>query len=127
MRRSSSSLPSSAAGTTPLIPRAEFRCPPNRGIIHLWPFRDYLLDRDDPKPAHAIAAKAANPDPALRYSNVVELVRDVTRFLDREAVLAYRESIWERTIRWISRNRALIVLIVAYLCARIAIFFLAGR
>jgi serine/threonine protein kinase len=94
-------------------------------IYALGKLLDYLLDHGDPKPAHAIAARAADHDPELRYSSVIELACDVTRVLDREAVLAYRESVWERVARWTSRNPTLVVLILAYLCARTVIFFFA--
>jgi hypothetical protein len=49
------------------------------------------------------------------------------RFLDSYAVLAYRESLFERAARWISRNKTLAVLILTYILVRAAIFFLAKR
>jgi serine/threonine protein kinase len=122
-------LSATSAGTKGYMPPEQLmgRNGVGTDIYALGKLLDYLLDRDDPKPAHAIAAKAADPDPERRYSSVVELARDVIRFVDREAVLAYHESPWERTARWTSRNRTLVILILAYLCARSAIFFLARR
>lgn len=83
----------------------------------------YLLTPTDPKPVRAIAAKAFNPDPHLRYSSVLELTADVARFLDDQPVRAYRESLFERAERCISRNKTLAVLIVTYLLVRSGIFF----
>jgi len=122
-------LSETSAGTAGYMPPEQRMGTNNEGtdIYALGRLLDYLLDRNDPKPAHAIAARAADPDPARRYSSVAELAREVTRFLDREAVEAYRESLYERAARWMSRNRTLVALILTYLCARTAIFFLARR
>jgi hypothetical protein len=49
------------------------------------------------------------------------------RFLDREAVLAYRETVFERAARLISRHRTLVALIVTYLVVRAMILFFARR
>ncbi len=61
-------------------------------IYSLGKVLEYLLSRTDPKPPQAIAAKASNPDPPLRYSSVLELTEDVAHFLDSQRVRAYRES-----------------------------------
>jgi eukaryotic-like serine/threonine-protein kinase len=100
---------------------------PQTDIYSLGKVLEYLLTPRDPKPAIAIAAKAAHPDPQLRYSSVVELAEDAMRFLDSYAVLAYHESLFERGARWISRNKTLAVLILTYILVRAAIFFLAKR
>jgi hypothetical protein len=63
----------------------------------------------------------------LRYSNVVELAEDAMRFLDRQAVSAYRESLFERAARWTSRNGTFVGLILTYLLVRSLIFFFARR
>ena len=122
-------LSGTSAGTKGFIPPEQLMgiTGPRTDIFALGKVLQFLLNRDDPKPVHAIAQMAANPELEQRYAGVVDLARDVTRFLDREAVVAYHESVWERTARWISRNRTLVVLILTYLCARTAIFFLARR
>jgi serine/threonine protein kinase len=94
-------------------------------IYSLGKVLDYLLIPTDPKPVRAIATKAANPESPLRYASVVELAKDVARFLDSQPVSAYRESPWERAVRWISRNKTFVGLILAYLLVRSAIFFFA--
>jgi serine/threonine-protein kinase len=96
-------------------------------IYSLGKVLEYLLNPSDPKPVLAIAAKAAHPDPRMRYGSVVELAEDAMRFLDSCAVMAYQESLFERGARWISRNRTLLALILSYLLVRTAIFFFAKR
>lgn len=92
-------------------------------IYSLGKVLEYLLFPTDAKPMRAIAAKAANPDPPLRYSSVLELTEDIVRFVDRRPVSAYRESPFEHTARWLSMNKTLAVLIFTYLLIRSAIFF----
>ncbi len=96
-------------------------------IYSLGKVLEYLLAATDPKPAQAIAAKASNPDSSLRYSSVLEFAEDVVRFLDGQPVRAYRESPFERAVRWISRNNTLTLLILTYLLVRSAIFFFFRR
>jgi len=69
----------------------------------------------------AIAAKARAGDPAARYQSVEELMADVSRFLDGEAVAAYPEGIIRRTRRLAGKYRAAILLVLAYLVMRIAL------
>jgi eukaryotic-like serine/threonine-protein kinase len=75
-----------------------------------------------PRPLAAIAAKAMSADPAMRYADARELREDVLRYLDREPVSAYRESIFERAGRWAGRNRVLLALVAAYLLMRAIVF-----
>jgi serine/threonine protein kinase len=96
-------------------------------IYSLGKVLEYLLNADDPKAVWAVAAKASNADPQLRYACVPELAEDVIRFLDTGATGAYRESPIEQGIRWISRNKTLFGLILTYLFVRCLIFFLARR
>jgi serine/threonine protein kinase len=92
-------------------------------IYSLGKVLEYLLIASDAKPVHAIAAKASNAEAAIRYSSVIELSADVARFLDDLPVGAYRESLFERAARWISRNKTLAALILTYLFVRSVIFF----
>ena len=45
------------------------------------------------------------------------------RFLDGEPVSAYRENVFERAGRWMTRHRALLALVAAYLVMRVIVFF----
>jgi serine/threonine protein kinase len=79
------------------------------------------------KPANAICLKAMAHAPANRYSTASELSTDIGRLLDAEPVSAYRESAVERVRRWVSKNRFLVLLVLAYLLMRIFFIFTARR
>jgi hypothetical protein len=88
---------------------------------------EYLLHPSESKPIRAVAAKASNTHPQLRYASVPELSEDVRRFLDGQAVLAYRESLLEQATRWITQNKTLAWVILTYLVVRSMIFFFTRR
>ena len=72
----------------------------------------------------AIAAKAASERPDDRYGSADEVNREISRYLDGEAVLAHRESWVEQLSRFAGRNKTLLLLLAAYLAVRIFLFFL---
>jgi len=81
---------------------------------------------DEPGLSRALRAtidRAMSTDPAARYANARELGDDVLRFLDNEPVLAYRENVFEVAGRWLTRYRAFIAIIAAYLVMRAIVFF----
>ena len=80
-----------------------------------------------PKPVEAICRKATAASPEARYASVQELAQDVSRFLDGQAVGAYRENIFERTVRFYGRYRFFILLIAAYLLMRMLILVFLKR
>jgi len=86
-----------------------------------------LLPENSPAPLRAVAAKASADGLEARYQNVRTMAADVRSFQDRGPVTAYRESIWERGVRFAGRNAVLLLLISAYVLARIALFFLRPR
>lgn len=75
------------------------------------------------KPAEAICLKAMARDRSQRYASATELSADVGRLLDAEPVAAYRENPYEKASRWVSKNRFLVLLVVAYLLMRIFFIF----
>ena len=75
------------------------------------------------KATEAICLKAMSPLREARYASAAELSRDVGTFLDDEPVAAYRESVLEKTGRWVSKNRFLVLLVLAYLLMRIFLIF----
>jgi len=79
------------------------------------------------KAAEAICLKAMSPASASRYESAAELSRDIGRLLDEEPVAAYRESAVERVGRWVSKNRFLVLLVLAYLLMRIFFIFTSRR
>jgi serine/threonine protein kinase len=66
----------------------------------------------------AICLKAMSTNPLDRYSSVEALAVDISNFLEDKPVSAYREDLFERGVRWISRNRFLLLIILAYLLIR---------
>jgi serine/threonine protein kinase len=78
------------------------------------------------RPLRAICAKAMAPKMPARYASVQELAADVGKYLDDMPVSAYRENIFERTARLVSRNRVAVVLVLAYLFMRL-LFILFSR
>ncbi|MGC1686419.1 MAG: serine/threonine-protein kinase [Candidatus Acidiferrales bacterium] len=67
----------------------------------------------------AIVAKATAPAHSSRYDSVQDFAGDIAAYLDGLPVKAYPETLLERTARLISRNRVAIVLVLAYLLARV--------
>jgi len=82
-----------------------------------------LRDFSMPRPLAAVFARAMASDPHARYSSAKELAEDVLRYLDQEPVSAYRENFAERAGRWITRHRALLTLMAAYIVMRVIVFF----
>lgn len=77
------------------------------------------------KAAVAISSKAMATDKESRYPTASELSADIARLLDAEPVTAYRENAFERTSRWVGKNRFLVLLVLAYLLMRIFLIFTA--
>jgi serine/threonine protein kinase len=78
-----------------------------------------------PRALRAVCRKALAPDPAARYGRVEELAADVARFLEGEPVGAYPEGPWQKAARVAVRHRVPILLVLAYVLARAALFWLA--
>ena len=78
------------------------------------------------KAAEAICLKALAPLSTDRYATAAELSNDIAHLVDGEPVSAYRENAFEKTARWLGKNRFLIFLILAYLLMRI-FFILTSR
>jgi len=79
-----------------------------------------------PRPLAAIVDRATATDPAARYASVSALADDVRHWLDGEAVAAYRESALEKVGRFYRRNKALILLLLAYAVVRLVILLWRG-
>ncbi len=86
-----------------------------------------LLAGDRRRRLSAIIAKATAPNAIDRYPTARELGDDVGRFLEDLPLLAYRESIPERAARWVSRNRALVGVVIAYLVMRALVLLFVHR
>jgi serine/threonine protein kinase len=75
------------------------------------------------KGADAIRLKAMAREKESRYASALELSADIGRLLDSEPVTAYRENALEKVSRWVSKNRFLVLLVLAYLLMRIIFIF----
>jgi len=75
------------------------------------------------KPTEAVCLKAMARERSNRYASATELSVDVSRLLDAEPVSAYRENAYEKVSRWVSKNRFLVLLVLAYLLMRIFFIF----
>ena len=98
-------------------------------IYSLGAVLSFLL-KDQPKvskAAHAISSKATATAKEKRYSTASDLSADIGRLLDAEPVSAYRENAFERTSRWVGKNRFLVLLVLAYLLMRIFLIFTSRR
>jgi eukaryotic-like serine/threonine-protein kinase len=94
-------------------------------IYSLGAVLQFLL-KDQPKcskAAEAICSKATSSAKENRYSTAAELSADIARFLDAEPVSAYQENALEKISRWVSKNRFLVLLVLAYLLMRIFLVF----
>lgn len=66
------------------------------------------LKKRAPRALAAACRKAMAARPEDRYANVGELASDIQHWLDDQRVLAYHEERWwERSARWVRRNKAL--------------------
>src|SRR6185369_3832162 len=86
-----------------------------------------LTDQKVSRAARAIYTKATAREPDDRYATASELSKDIGSLLDAEPVSAYRESVPERAWRWTSKNRFLVLLVLAYLVMRIILIFTSRR
>jgi serine/threonine protein kinase len=79
------------------------------------------------KAAEAVCLKAMSASSEDRYATAAELAADVAQLLNDEPVSAYRENWFEKVQRWVSKNRVLVLIVLAYLLMRIFFIFSARR
>jgi serine/threonine protein kinase len=78
-------------------------------------------NRTIPRPLEAVCMKALAGDPGVRYSTVEGLIQDLDSFRTHRKVQAYPEGFLTPAIRFTSKYRAAIVLILAYLVVRLTL------
>jgi serine/threonine protein kinase len=79
-----------------------------------------------PRPLAAICARALDAAPSKRYQSVSALADEVARYRNNQKVQAYRETAFERAVRFGRTYRTAILLVLAYIVMRVAVAFLAG-
>jgi serine/threonine-protein kinase len=79
------------------------------------------------KQAEAVCLQAMAENRSVRYASAKELSTDVGKLLDAESVSAYREGAGEKLVRWVGKNRFLVLLVLSYLLMRIILLFSSGR
>jgi serine/threonine protein kinase len=80
-----------------------------------------------PRAIEAVCLKAMSERRDERYGGAEQIAGDVVSFLDGNQVSAYRENVFEKAARWLSKNRFIVLLILAYLIMRLIVFFSVGR
>jgi serine/threonine protein kinase len=80
-----------------------------------------------PEALSAIGSKATAENAQHRYGSVEELANDIAHYLDGLPVSAYPEGPLARLWRWVVKNSAWILLIVAYLVMRALFVLWRGR
>lgn len=80
-----------------------------------------------PRRLAAIIGKAMAEDARSRYASAQELAGDVAGYLDGLPILAYPEGFFGRAARVAARNRVAVVLVLAYLVARILLILWRTR
>jgi serine/threonine-protein kinase len=70
-----------------------------------------------PAALEAIISKAMALNPAHRYASAHVLAEEVERWLADEAVLAWREPVWERARRWMRRRKSAVAALSATVVA----------
>ena len=94
---------------------------PRADVFALGKSLDVLIATKDRRLA-AIIRKATNLDRELRYRDAGDLGADIGRYLDSLPVTAHRENVFEKAGRWITRNQALVTIVLAYLVMRVIVF-----
>jgi serine/threonine protein kinase len=102
---------------------------PRADVYSLGALLKFLIEGSGqvPKALAAIAGKAMAEDASQRYGSVEELAIDIAHYLDGLPVIAYPEGPLGRMWRWALKNRAWLLLIVAYLVMRGLFIVWRGR
>lgn len=78
-------------------------------ISSLEPVRLTSINPWMPQELQSIVGKAIAKDPADRYQSAEELANDLKRYLSQEPIQARPPTIFNRSVRWIQRNRTVTV------------------
>ena len=67
------------------------------------------IDRNIPPELETILLKAAAKEPGDRYASAGAMADDLRRFLHDEPILARPPSLWDKTVKWTRRHKAVAV------------------
>jgi serine/threonine protein kinase len=81
------------------------------------------IEPDLPKRLEAICSKAMAIDRSARYATAEDLSRDIAAYLNGLPMIAYRENVYEKAGRWISRHSFVVLLVLSYLIMRAILYF----
>jgi eukaryotic-like serine/threonine-protein kinase len=95
---------------------------PTRDTSEQWPSASSV-----PAALRAICERARATDPKARYQSVTAMAADVVNYLDALPVAAHSEGIFERVRRIAAKHRTAILLVLAYLVARVALLIFVRR
>jgi eukaryotic-like serine/threonine-protein kinase len=84
-------------------------------------------DRMIPPPLEAVCLKALAAEPAARHASVTLLAADVADFLARRRVRNYAEGPLETALRWATKYRTALAIILTYLLVRTLLFIFQSR
>lgn len=101
--------------------------PPKARVDDSQVRRPREFDSKITKQAEAVCLRAMARDRKERYERAVDLSADIGRLLDAQPVSAYREGVVDKLVRWLSKNRFLVLLVLTYLLMRIILLFTSGR
>ena len=103
------------------ISKCEFRAS-NEGQPATPPgIRHSKFDPRNSQDLSVICFKCLEKEPARRYVSAADLADDLERWLRHEPILARPSTAWERTAKWVRRNRAIFAALAA-----VALLLVAG-
>jgi len=73
------------------------------------------IDKTIPPELETILIKATAKEPADRYASAKALAEDLARFLHDEPILARPPSLWDKSVKWTRRHKALALSALAML------------
>ena len=74
-------------------------------IAHDEPRAPRRINRSIPLDLETIVLKAISKDAGMRYETAQQLADDLRRFLEGMTIEASRPSAWNRTVKWVKRNK----------------------
>ncbi len=79
------------------------------------------------RPLRAIIAKATAELPETRYGGIRDFARDISRYLEKQPISAYRENLLEVVLRWTANNRFIVMIVLVYVLVRLMIVLISNR